>query len=164
MKKWILIGSSLVLLIMIVLGVNLITGAVRAGESVDQNIILKGIKGTPLTMVTKAEHYFGTEPLIILFGKDRKGQEMVVWMREDGKILHYDWQKNGITDKEVLQLIKENDSVGRLIHIVPGIENGIYLWEALFRTEEGHYQYVYYDFKTGTFLRSIKLKNPNKRY
>lgn len=164
MKKWIIIGSSLFLFIMIILGVNLITSAVRAGESVDQNLILKGIKGTPLTTVTKAQYYFGTEPLIILFGKDRIGQEMVVWMREDGTILHYDWQKNGITESVVLQLIKENHSVGRLIHIVPGIENGIYLWEALFRTKEGHYQYLYYDFNTGTFLRSIKLKNPNNRY
>lgn len=160
MKKWIFISIAVMILLFAGVSVYVISEAVGSGRMVDPALIQKGLDNTPLEKVTLAEQYYGTEPLIILFGKDEKDQDMVVWMKENGQIVFYAWQKYGVTREEIAEKVSKEYEMDHKIHITPGIENDFYLWEALYKTKDGEFQYFYFDFFTGELLRSIKLKKP----
>lgn len=159
MKKWVIIGLVTFLLFITGLFVYFINEAIQAGSNVDENYINVAIKQTPLVEINKAEHYYGTEHLIILFGKDEAEEEMVVWINEDLSMLRHAWLKESVGKEKIAQLVLANYDVEKEIHIIPGIENDFFVWEALYRTKQGEYLYTYFDFFTGELLRSIKLKS-----
>ncbi|WP_028986729.1 hypothetical protein [Thermicanus aegyptius] len=157
MRIWIGMVGFLLLLLLLFTVTQWIQSVVYTGETVPESLLQAGLAASPLVKITGTDHYYGTEPLVLLYGIDRGGKEMVVFMDEKGKMLHYDWLEKSFSRDKIDQWIKERYPESRKIHIVPGLENGIYLWEALYQTKEGKYLYVYFRFREGTFLRSIAL-------
>lgn len=137
--------------------VQVIETAVTQGESLSPSFIHTAIQTTPLEKVTKTESYHGSQSLILLYGIGRGGEEMVVFMDEAGKVLHYDWPKKAFPPEKIDQWVEARYPGSAKIHLVPGMERGIYLWEGLYKTKEGHFLYVYFRFNDGAFLRSIAL-------
>lgn len=158
MKKWLFVGLAVLIVFVMSIFVYLIHDTVSASRTVHNEFIKAGLSKTPIVQITNAEHYYGTEPLIILFGLDERDEELVVWMKEDLSFIRHAWLKNGVSQDQIAATVVSNYDVRKEIHIVPGIENDIYIWEAIYLTTSGEYLYTYYDFFSGDLLRSIKLK------
>lgn len=150
---WFLLIALFAVLVMVQITHSVISQA----EAVPAWLMQKAIDATPLVKVTRTEHYYGTDPLVLLYGPDRGGEEMVVFMTEEGKVLHYDWPKKAYPPVKIDQWVRERYPGSMRLHLVPGIEHGIPLWEGLYKTKEGKYLYVYFRLHDGTFLRSIAL-------
>lgn len=159
MKKWLFIGLSVIVVYVTVIFVYFVHDTVTASRMVNDDYIKAGLSKTPLVQITSTEHYYGTEPLVILFGLDEHDEEMVVWMKENLSLIRHAWLKDGVRKEQIAATVTANYDVKKEIHIVPGIESNLFIWEAIYITTSGEYLYIYYDFFSGDLLRSIKLKN-----
>lgn len=158
MNKWIITGVLLSLITLVTVFVIVIHSAVDQGEEVSSLYIETGLNYSPLTVVTDAKHYFGTEHYVILFGKDEHGEDLVLWMSEDLSFLRHTWLSQAYNPEQLLQQVKSVYKPITEIDLTPGIENNLFLWEAKFQNANGEFTYLYYDFFNGDLLRSITLK------
>lgn len=158
MNKWLWSGIAFIILSMVVVSVYVVNTAIDAGHDVAETYYEVGRTKTPLIEITDARHYFGTEHLIILFGKDEYEEEIVVWMSEDLSFLRHAWLKQGYNEKQIEEKVFATFGNLKKVHITPGVENDVFLWEAVYITESGEYLYVYFDFFSGDLLRSITLR------
>lgn len=161
MKKWIVYGITILVVFVIILSVYFINQASFAGEYIPERYLEIGRTKTPLVEITAASHYYGTDAYVILFGMDEHDEEMVIWMKDDLTFLRHAWLKEAIHKEAVDQKVRSEYNVKKKIKITPGVESDIFLWEAIYTTDDGEYLYAYYDFFSGDLLRSIKLRNHN---
>ncbi len=159
MNKWLLIGIVIFIVCLISISVYVINASVDYGNIVNDRYYEVGRTKTPLIEITDAKHYYGTEHLIILYGKDEYEEDMVVWMSEDLSFLRHAWLNQGFREELIEEKVKERYGSLKKVHVTPGVENDLFLWEAVYRTETGEFLYAYYDFFTGELLRSIKMRN-----
>lgn len=159
MNKWIIVGVLVILLVMTSISVFVIHSAVVKGEDVPHDYIEAGLHYSPLTEITEAKHYFGTEHYVVLFGKDVEGEDIVVWISEDLSILRHAWMNQAYNQEQLYQQIDRMYNPQSEIRITPGIENDLFLWEVIFQNSRGEFTYLYFDFFSGDLLRSITLKN-----
>ncbi len=159
MKRWLIIGLTIFIILTISLSVYVVKDTVNANRTVNDIYVKTGLTKTPLVQISSIEHYFGTEHLIIFFGQDEYEDEVIVWMKEDLSWIRHARLKDGIVREQIASLVKSTFDVKKEIHILPGMENELFIWEAVYQTINDEYLYAYYDFFTGDLLRSIKLRN-----
>jgi uncharacterized protein YpmB len=100
--------------------------------------------------------YHGTETVSVLEGKNKKGENIIVWIPEKSKKVIWDKRKNGISKEDAVQRLLEEKSPKKIISVKLGMENSIPLWEIYYRSENNLINYYYVDFKTGEWLKKIE--------
>lgn len=97
--------------------------------------------------------YHGLESYSVVVGKTAAGEKLVVWIPENKDLDIVTAQyKNGKTKKEITQIVKEHSKSQKIISIKLGMENNVPLWEVTSQDDTKHYNYEYYDFKTGEMI------------
>jgi uncharacterized protein YpmB len=100
--------------------------------------------------------YHGTETVSVLEGKNKKGENIIVWIPAKSKKVIWDKRKNGISKEDAVQRLLEEKSPKKIISVKLGMENNIPLWEIYYRSENNLINYYYVHFKTGEWLKKIE--------
>jgi uncharacterized protein YpmB len=100
--------------------------------------------------------YHGTETVHVLEGKNKKGENIIVWIPEKSKKVIWEKRKNGISKEGAVQRLMDEKGPKKIISVKLGMENNIPLWEIYYRSENNLINYYYVDFKTGEWLKKIE--------
>ena len=153
MKKWVIAAAVIVLFVSgIVAGayINALGPKKDAAKEAFQSAKQEG------GLVTMDEFfvYNGRDSYNVVVGKTKDGTKKVVWLPNDNKkkavTANY---TDGISKKEILQIAKKQVNPDKIISIKLGMESNTPLWEITYLDESNRYNYDYYDFKTGDWLK-----------
>ncbi|KMY50578.1 DUF5590 domain-containing protein [Peribacillus loiseleuriae] len=152
MKKWLIISSVFVLCL-----IGFVSGAyIKAmGPRQDASDIAYAKAQQESNIVTFDEFYLyhGLESYSVVVGKTAAGEKLVVWIPENKDLDIVTAQyKNGKTKKDITKIAKEQSKSQKIISIKLGMENNVPLWEVTSQDATKHYNYEYYDFKTGEMI------------
>ncbi|SDM44749.1 DUF5590 domain-containing protein [Bacillus sp. OK048] len=100
--------------------------------------------------------YHGTETVSVLEGKNKKGEDIIVWIPEKSKKVMVDKRKNGISKEDAVNRLLDEKSPKKIISVKLGMENNIPLWEIHYRSENNLINYYYVHFTTGEWLKKIE--------
>ncbi|MFJ5757779.1 DUF5590 domain-containing protein [Neobacillus sp. NPDC093182] len=155
MKKIILF---LVLLIVICVGifVKVYANAQEPLNTAQEKAVSLANEKVEFSEVEDFHIYHGTETVSVLEGKNKKGENIIVWIPEKSKKVIWDKRKNGISKEDAVQRLLEEKSPKKIISVKLGMENNIPLWEIYYRSENNLINYYYVDFKTGEWLKKIE--------
>ncbi|NWQ39779.1 DUF5590 domain-containing protein [Bacillus sp. EB106-08-02-XG196] len=155
MKKIILF---LVLFIVICVGVfiKVYATAQEPLNSAEEKAVSLAKEKVELNDVEDFHIYHGTETVNILEGKNKKGENIIVWIPEKSKKVMWDKRKNGISKEDAVQRMLEEKNPKKIISVKLGMENNIPLWEIYYRSENNLINYYYVHFKTGEWLKNIE--------
>lgn len=156
-KKWILLGSVLILLLLFGL---IQFYAYIMKDQWNERDIAKDVAKTNagLTEVTKAQKSVWDENAVywVLTGKNESGTELMVWVRftVDGKFaegadaVFAEELSKGTSEEKMRSLIKADLPDISIERLLPGVYNGEYAWQ-LFYKQSGRYYYQFYRFSDG---------------
>jgi uncharacterized protein YpmB len=100
--------------------------------------------------------YHGIETVNVLEGKNKKGENIIVWIPEKNKKVLWEKRKNGISRDDAVQRLMDEKNPKKIISVKLGMENNIPLWEIYYRSENNLINYYYVHFKTGEWLKKIE--------
>ncbi|MNI90116.1 hypothetical protein D3C73_1476060 [compost metagenome] len=112
-------------------------------------------------MLAKAEHvepYVGSQPYMIVYGEDKIGKKMIVWVSE--KDLHEAYETDGAAKAAVVAKVTGADPGNRVIRATPGKLDEDYVWEVYYKREQDgktRYFYDYYRFADGGLIDTYRL-------
>ncbi|MFP7297870.1 DUF5590 domain-containing protein [Neobacillus niacini] len=155
MKKIIL---SIVIFIVICVGVfiKVYAGAQEPLKTAEEKAVTLAKEKVELNSVEDFHIYHGTETVHVLEGKNKKGENIIVWIPEKSKKVMWDKRKNGISKEDAVQRLLEEKNPQKIISVRLGMENNIPLWEIYYRSENNLINYYYVHFKTGEWLKKIE--------
>ncbi|MDF2924426.1 MAG: hypothetical protein K0R57_3340 [Paenibacillaceae bacterium] len=151
---WVLLIITAVLVVLYIFNDSII-----ASEWDDKRkAVNRAYQESMLVTADKTEPFVGAEPYVIVFGKDKLGKEMIVWVSETE--LHSEYAADGVTSEAVTDKIMANDPANRIIRITPGKMEDDYVWEVYYQrpqdSKTAHY-YEYHRFADGTVLDTLQL-------
>lgn len=155
MKKWILF---LVLFIVVVLGISIKVyfSSVEPVKTAEKKAVALAKEKTALSKVVDFHIYSGLETVDVIEGKDKKGEEIIIWIPEKSKNLIVKKASDGLSKEEAVQKLLEEKNLKKIISVRLGMEKNIPLWEIYYRSENNLINYYYIDFETGEWLKKIE--------
>jgi uncharacterized protein YpmB len=151
-------GLLLISAIMIFVGARFFT-VIQAEEwSQEDQAVQVAKERTTLTEATNIEPYVGDADYMIVYGKDKDGQSLIVWVSEDD--VHAEYVSAGITRDTLKKHMLEKNADIRFKRLRPGKLEGLYVWEVYYETkEDGKYReyYDYYRFSDGVYIDTYSL-------
>jgi uncharacterized protein YpmB len=118
----------------------------------------KAYEKTILAKATKVESFYGDGPLQIVFGEDKLGHKVIVWVSD--KDAHAEMADEAFTEQQVRETMHKKDPSLELLRVMPGIVEGKYVWEVFYKKtlDSGtRYFYDYYTFQDGTYIDTYRL-------
>ncbi|WP_419881186.1 DUF5590 domain-containing protein [Peribacillus sp. B-H-3] len=98
--------------------------------------------------------YHGNDSYSVVVGKTKSGKKKVIWLPDNKKEKPViEDSKSGKTRGEILSIVKKQLNPQKIISVKLGMENNVPLWEVTYLDESSRYNYNYYDFKTGEWLK-----------
>lgn len=120
--------------------------------------VVRAYGETMLVTADKVEPYVGAEPYVIVYGKDKLGKDMIVWVSDSE--IHAEYADAGITAEAAADLVKKADPDNRIIRSTPGKLEQDWVWEIYYeRKQDGktlHF-YDYYRFSDGALIDTYQL-------
>jgi uncharacterized protein YpmB len=155
LKKWIL---SLILLLVIILGIfiKVYFTALNPVNAAEEKAVILANKKVHLSEVTDFHVYNGLETVNVIEGKNKKGENIIVWIPEKSKKIFVDKAKNGLTKEQAVQKLLQEKKPQKIISVRLGMEKDIPLWEIYYRSENNLINYYYVHFETGEWLKKIE--------
>jgi uncharacterized protein YpmB len=159
-RKWILLGSALILLLLF--GLNQFYAYIMKDQW-DQRSAAKDVARTRagLTEVSKAQKSVWDENSVywVLTGKNGAGTDIMVWVRftVDGKVAEGDNAvygeelSKGTSEQKIRAIITAQLPGITIERLLPGVYNGEYAWQ-LFYEQGDRYYYRFYRFSDGTAI------------
>lgn len=153
LKKWIIISSVIVLCFL-----GFVAGAyIHALQPKNKaaNIAFETAKAkVGLKKMDEFYLYHGKESYSVIIGTTNAGKKKIVWIpdKKNEKIVVKN-ENNGKTKKEILSIVHQKIGSKKVISVKLGMENSVPLWEVTYKDHSGNYNYNYYDFKSGEWLK-----------
>lgn len=113
---------------------------------------------TYMRTIDRIESFVGDKPYMIAFGQDADGREAIAWV--DGDQAHLEYTDAGISEEEVRQKVMSLNADNDVLRILPGVLNGTYVWEALYKRKDesgDRYYYGYYRFDDGSEIDTWRM-------
>ncbi|WP_110927644.1 cell wall elongation regulator TseB-like domain-containing protein [Bacillus massiliglaciei] len=153
MKKWLIIASVLVL----AFGGFVAAAYFKAMQPKKEMAEAAFEKAKTVSDIKTLDDYYmynGKDSYMIIIGLTDSGEKQVVWVPEkkNGKTVTEKY-KSGKTEKEIKEIAEKKLNPEKIISIKLGMEENIPLWEVTYLDESKRYNYDYYDFKTGEWLK-----------
>lgn len=153
LKKWLIIASVLILCF-----IGFVVGAYVKGMQPKNKAADAAfeIAKAEVDMKTMDEFYLyhGLETYSVVVGTTNGGQRMIVWIPEKNrKQVVVRNAASGKTKEDILSMVEQNINAENIISIKLGMENKVPLWEVTYKNSDGKYNYDYFDFKTGEWLK-----------
>ncbi|MFD6440900.1 DUF5590 domain-containing protein [Peribacillus sp. NPDC060186] len=153
MKKWLIIASILVLCFIGFVGGAYIK-ALQPKKEAGNEAFEKAKEEGGLETMEEFYLYNGQDSYSVIIGKGENGTKKIVWLPEDEKkeivVENY---KDGKSKKEILSIVNEKLNPQKIISVKLGMEKNVPLWEVTYLDESERFNYDYYDFKTGEWLK-----------
>jgi len=111
---------------------------------------------TSIVQIDEIEEYRGTRSYAVVLGKNTAGTPAIAWMTED--TLVFDTMDQAVSKQSVLAAAQQGFPHARILHVVPGLENGQRFWEVTLLDEQGRYRYVHYDWYSGKVVKSYAIQ------
>lgn len=112
---------------------------------------------TGISQIDEISEYRGTKVYAVVIGKNQVGTPVIAWLTPDSA--DFEIMDGVVTKDSVKEAVLKGDKNARILHIVPGKDDKLKFWEAVYIDQEQRYNYVYYDFWTGKVIKSYRL-NP----
>lgn len=153
LKKWVIISSILVLCFL-----GFVTGAyIKAMQPKHkaEDLAFEIAKAEAgLKAMDEFYLYHGKESYSVVVGTTSSRQKQIVWIPDnDRDRIVIENVANGKTKEEILSIVQQNIDSEKIISVKLGMENSVPLWEVTYKDRSGRYNYDYYDFKTGEWLK-----------
>jgi len=113
---------------------------------------------TILTKATKVESFYGDETFKVVYGEDKIGQPVLVWVSD--KDVHTEMVSEGFTEAQVRETMLKKGADLQIMRILPGKLGDEYVWEVFYKKQDDsgtRYFYDYYKFKDGTYMDTYRL-------
>lgn len=123
-----------------------------------QRAVQIAYRQTMMAEADRVEPFVGEHPYQIVFGKDKLGQRMIVWV-SDAEV-HAAYASEGISENDLRSKLKQLDPTVQIIRVTPGKLGDDYVWEAYYKlieNAEEEYYYSYYRFSDGAHLDTYHL-------
>jgi uncharacterized protein YpmB len=111
-----------------------------------------------LAKASKVESFYGDQPMHIVFGEDKIGHKVIVWVTD--KDVHAEMADDAFTEEQVREIMLKKDPNLELMRVMPGFIEGQYVWEVFYKKQiDGgtRYFYDYYKFHDGTYIDTYRL-------
>jgi uncharacterized protein YpmB len=158
MKKWLVLGFVLVILI-IWLGIDTYQHAFEYRAVQAEKAIQVAQKEEPDLEVLNASYYNGNDSYTILYGVvGNQKEEQIICIPDNSKkdIIKVN-PSNGITADEAVNIVKQERNPAVIKSVNFGIEQDVPIWEVVYLDEKGRYSYYYLTFKDGQFIKRYTL-------
>jgi uncharacterized protein YpmB len=153
LKKWITISSILIICFCAVVAGAYIK-AMEPKKDASQVAFEKAKQEIGLVKMEEFYLYHGTEAYAVVVGQDENGEKKVIWLPDDKNLkavsMNY---SEGKTKEEIEEIATNQLNPEEIISIELGMENNVPLWEVTYLDSTNTYNYDYYDFKTGEWLK-----------
>ncbi|NRD80544.1 DUF5590 domain-containing protein [Bacillus sp. BRMEA1] len=156
MKKWIFIIVLLLLVIFTGVSINVYVNAVKPVKTAEEKAVVLAKKSTSLSKVNDFHIYHGLESIDVIQGKNKKGENIIVWIPEKSKKVFVRKAKDGLSKNEAIQKLLQEKKPKQIISVRLGMERDIPLWEIYYRSNNNLINYYYIDFETGEWLKKIE--------
>jgi uncharacterized protein YpmB len=113
---------------------------------------------TILAKATTVESFYGDEPYQVIFGEDKIGQKVIVWV--SNKEVHTEMSADGFTEQQVREVMSKKGPENEILRIMPGKMQNKYVWEVFYKKNDPtgmRYFYDYYNFQDGTYIDTYRL-------
>lgn len=100
--------------------------------------------------------YHGKETVNVIEGKNKKGENIIVWIPDKNKKVFEKKAKSGLSKEEAIQKLLQEKNPKKIISVRLGMEKDIPLWEIYYRSENNLINYYYVHFETGEWLKKIE--------
>jgi uncharacterized protein YpmB len=114
------------------------------------------LKETDLVSIDNFEEYHGLESVMVVKGKNKKGESFIVWIPEDKEEVMVKREADGITKKDAIKKVEQLSDPTKIMDVRLGMEKGIPLWEIYYLSDSNLINYYHVDFETGEWLKKIE--------
>jgi uncharacterized protein YpmB len=156
-SKWFW-GTVLAITLMVFIFIRLFQ-TIHSQEWRDQDIAVSiAYHKTAMVQATKAEPFVGEEPYTIVYGTEKLGQQLIVWVGTD--IIHTEYVKDGLPLEQLQEQWQMADPDKQLLRVTPAQLNGEYGWEMYYKKVEDGREKYYYDylrFRDGSLIDTFRL-------
>jgi uncharacterized protein YpmB len=111
-----------------------------------------------LAKATKVESSYGDDSYQIIYGEDKIGQKVIVWVSD--KEVHSEMTAEGFTEEQVRDALSKKGPGLEVLRVIPGKIEGKYVWEVFYKKKDvsgERYFYDYYNFHDGTYIDTYRL-------
>ncbi|TXK81373.1 DUF5590 domain-containing protein [Paenibacillus sp. N3.4] len=111
-----------------------------------------------LAKATKVDNFYGDESFQIVYGEDKIGQGVIVWVSDQE--VHAEMTADNFTEEQVRDIMLKKGSEYEVERVMPGKLGNDYVWEVFYKKKDDsgtRYFYDYYNFKDGHSLDTYRL-------
>ncbi len=157
MKIRILIGSAIVIVVA-ALGFTyqLTSHVIGERRAFEEQVREWTQKRTGIVQIDEIDEYRGKVSYAVVLGKNTVGTPVVAWLTKD--TIEFDTMDRAISKQNVISAAQRGFPQARVLHAVPGLDNGQRFWEVTLLDSDGRYHYVHYDFTTGKVLKTYAIQ------
>jgi uncharacterized protein YpmB len=148
----------IVLFIVISVGVfiKIYAGAQEPLNTAEEKAVTMAKESGALSELEDFHLYHGTEMVNVIEGKNKKGENIIIWIPEKSKEVIVEKRKDGISKEDAVKRLMDEKDPKKIISVKLGMENDIPLWEIYYRSENNLINYYYVHFNTGEWLKKIE--------
>ncbi|MFD2612060.1 cell wall elongation regulator TseB-like domain-containing protein [Paenibacillus gansuensis] len=125
-----------------------------------QKAVQAAKKGAGITQVDRIDSYVWDEAYYVVTGKNKDGEQLLVWMREDGSRLEWELASHGSNRQQIRNLVEGRSPGAAILRIQPGKMKGAYVWEVFYKYNDGsgeRYFYDFYQWKDAKYIVTYKM-------
>ncbi|MCY7476147.1 DUF5590 domain-containing protein [Paenibacillus larvae] len=114
---------------------------------------------TVLTKADKVTPFHGTSSYQIVYGQDKLGNPVIVWVGENGEV-HTERADQNYMEQQVRNEVSKKHEGAEILRINAGKLKDEYVWEVFYSVKDNktkRYYYDYYKFADGTFIDTYTL-------
>jgi len=153
LKKWLIISSVLVVCFLVFVAGAYIRALQPKNEAADIALATAEEKAG-IEKMDEFYLYNGHESYSVVVGTTSGGDKQIVWIPENDKQkVVVEHARNGKSKEDILSKVKKNRNPAEIVSVKLGMEKNVPLWEVTYLDESNSYNYDYYDFKTGEWLK-----------
>lgn len=155
MKKWILI-SSLVLMIILGLFVNVYLNAVKPVKAAEEKAVTAARNETGIKQVNDFQLYNGLKSYYVIWGEDSKGEPVIVWVPEKEGDIIVKKENDGLSRQDAVSKLYDEKKPKKILDVRLGMLKNRPAWEIYYLSDNDLINYYYVDFETGEWLTKIE--------
>ncbi|MCM3171497.1 hypothetical protein [Paenibacillus sp. MER 99-2] len=159
-KKWIWI--SLLVLVLLLFGLQRYYVYVTQDQRNEEAMAIEAAQQQDITFTQDMRKYVwggkeGADNIYWTFvGKNKDNQDVLVWVKFDNtnkpvtgsNAVHSELIQNGMSETQIRNRFSSEVPGGEIKRIMPGVVNGIYVWQVYYN-DDTHNYYRFYRFSNG---------------
>ncbi|MEC5422491.1 DUF5590 domain-containing protein [Virgibacillus sp. C22-A2] len=158
--KWSLLIISLIAIVCFIAGIFLYLDLKESKYAGQDQTAEQILRATSITEIDKIEQFNGAEAYHVIFGKNDKNEEKIIFYPLEGneKNLTTIDQSEIVTEQSVLQQIQQACTNCELIKILPALVNDEVLWEITYIDNSSRYVMEYVSIYDGSQYEQYRFR------